>query len=169
MFSNPNRRLCLLGAAAFLVSGQSHALDAPKGKVVLSISGNIGQKSPGDPTDFDMEMLAALPQHSFTTMTPWFPEKKKFTGPLLRDVLAAVGAKGETIKAISLNNYKVAVPVADTHQFPVILAYLMDDKPMAIRDKGPLFIVYPYDTDTALHATLYYKRSAWQIRSIEVQ
>jgi hypothetical protein len=169
MFLNPNRRLCLLGTAAFLLSGQSHALDTPKGKVVLSLSGNIGQKNPGDPTDFDMEMLTALPQHSFTTLTPWYPEKKKFTGPLLRDVLAAVGAKGETIKAISLNNYKVEVPVADTQQFPVILARLMDDKPMAIRDKGPLFIVYPYDTDTALHTTLYYKRSAWQVRSIEVQ
>ena len=165
----PNRRRCLLGAAALFLTGPTHALDAPKGKVVLSLSGNIGLKTAADPVDFDMAMLAALPQHSFITMTPWYPEKKKFTGPLLRDVLAAVGSKGKTIKAVSLNHYKVEIPVSDTQQFPMILARLMDDKPMRIRDKEPLFIVYPYDADIAFQSTLYYNRSAWQVRSIEVQ
>ena len=36
-----------------------------------------------------MAMLAGLPQHSFTTHTPWHNGPRKFTGPLLRDVLAA--------------------------------------------------------------------------------
>lgn len=169
MFSNPNRRLCLLSVATFFLAKPAHALDGPKGKVVLSVSGNIKLKTAGDLAKFDMDMLAALPQHSFLTMTPWYPEKKKFTGPLLRDVLAAVGAQGKTFKAVSLNDYKVEIPVADIQQFPVILARLMDDKPMATRDKGPLFIVYPYDSNIVLQANLYYNRSAWQIRAIEVQ
>lgn len=169
MFSNLSRRRCLLGAAALLVAGASHALDAPKGKVVLSISGNIQFKNAGDHADFDMDMLAALPQHSFATSNPWYKEVKKFTGPLLRDVLAAAGAQGTTLKAVALNNFKVEIPVTDTRQFSVVLARLMDDKPMPIRDKGPLFIIYPFDTDTELHSARYYSRSAWQLRTLEVQ
>lgn len=169
MFSALSRRLCLLGMAACLLTTPALALDAPKGKVFLSISGSIQLKNVDDRADFDMAMLAALPQHSFTTRTPWYKEAKKFTGPLLRDVLAAAGAQGKTLKAVALNNFKVEVPVGDAQQFPVIVARLMDDKPMAIRDKGPLFIIYPFDSDIALQSALYYSRSAWQLRTIEVK
>ena len=170
MPSSLTRRISLFMAAALLLTGSAHALEIPASKVVLSISGNITRMNTGQQrADFDMAMLAALPQHSFTTMTPWYPEPKKFTGPLLRDVLTAVGAQGQTIKAVALNNFKVEVPIKDTQQFPVILALLMDDKPMSIRNKGPLFIIYPFDTSIELQSTLYYGRSAWQLRSIEVQ
>lgn len=169
MFSTLNRRRCLLAAAALLLAGTSHALDAPKGKVILSIIGNIQFKNAGDRADFDMNMLAALPQHSFTTSNPWYKESKKFTGPLLRDVLAAAGAQGSTLKAVALNDFKVEIPLADTRQFPMVLARLMDDQPMLIRDKGPLFIVYPFDTHTELHSARYYSRSAWQLRTLEIK
>ena len=169
MFSNLSRRQCLLGATALLLTGTSHALDAPKGKVILSVIGNIKFKNADDRADFDMDMLAALPQHSFTTLTPWDKESKNFTGPRLRDVLAAVGAQGSILKAEALNNFKVEIPVSDTQQFSMVLARLMDDKPMPIREKGPLFITYPFDTNTELHSARYYSRSAWQLRTIEVQ
>jgi hypothetical protein len=158
-----------LGAAALLLTGPAHALDTPANKVVLSISGSINLKNAGSQANFDMAMLAALPQHSFTTKTPWYPEPKKFTGPLLRDVLAAVGAQGKTLKAVALNNFKIDIPAEDAEQFGVIVARLMDDKPMLIRDKGPLFIIYPFETNLELQSTRYYSRSAWQLRSIEVR
>ncbi len=40
---------------------------------------------------------------------------------------------------------------------------------MAVRDKGPLFVIYPYDSNTELQSELYFGRSAWQLRTIEVQ
>ena len=169
MFSPLNRRQCLLGGTALLLTGTAHALGTPKGKVILSITGSIQFKNAGDRADFDMDMLAALPQHSFTTSNPWFKEAKKFTGPLLRDVLAAAGAQGSSLKAVALNDFKVDIPVSDTRQFPMVLARLMDDKPMPIREKGPLFIIYPFDTHTELHSARYYSRSAWQLRTLEVQ
>lgn len=169
MFSTMRRRLFLLGSGSLLLTGPAHALNAPKGKVILSITGNVRFKNAGDQADFDMDMLAALPQTSFTTSNPWYKETKKFTGPLLRDVLAAAGARGTTLKAVALNNFKVEIPVADTQQFPVVLARLLDDKPMPIREKGPLFIIYPFDTNTELHSARYYSRSAWQLRTLEIQ
>jgi len=163
-----NRRRCLLSTAALMLAGPSHALEAPKGKVILSISGAITRKNAGDRADFDMAMLAALPQHSFITRTPWYPEARKFTGPLLRDVLAAAGAQGQMLKAVALNRFKVEIPVSDTRQFPVVLARLLDDQPMPVRDKGPLFIIYPFESDPQLQSVVYRNRSAWQLRFLEV-
>lgn len=40
---------------------------------------------------------------------------------------------------------------------------------MAIRDKGPLFIMYPFDTTETLQSPLYYSRAAWQLKAIEIQ
>ncbi|MEX8493516.1 hypothetical protein, partial [Sphaerotilus sp.] len=144
------------------------ALDRPKGKVVLTIGGKIGMRNAGTVAEFDMDMLAALPQHSFSTKTPWYPEARKFTGPLLRDVLAAVDAQGKNLRAIALNDYKVDLPIGDALKFNLVLARLMDDKPMPVREKGPLFIIYPFDSDEALRAERYYSRSAWQVKTIDV-
>ena len=165
----PRRRIFLSALLTFMLAGPAHALQAPQGKVLLSISGQITQTNAAGRADFDMAMLAALPQHTFTTSTPWFTGPKKFTGPLLRDVLAAVGGQGKPLKAAALNNFKIDIPADDAVQFPMIVARLMDGKPMSIRDKGPLFIVYPYDTDIELRSTRYYNRSAWQLRAIEVK
>ena len=46
-----------------------------------------------------MKMLESLPQTSFTTATPWWAQPRKFTGPLLRDVLAASGGYPFKLKA----------------------------------------------------------------------
>lgn len=155
-------------AALVLVAPGVQALERPKGRVVLTVSGRIGIRNADKTAEFDMAMLAALPQHTFSTKTPWYPEAHKFTGPLLRDVLAAAGAQGKNLRAIALNDYKVDLPVADALKFNLVLARLMDDKSMPVRDKGPLFIIYPFDADEALRNERYYSRSAWQLKAIDV-
>ncbi len=119
--------------------------------------------------DFDMQALAAMPQHTLTTQTPWYKGPKKFTGPLLRDVLVAAGAQGDTLTAIALNDDKVEAPMEDVRRFDVLLARLLDDQPMSTRDKGLLFIVYPFDRHVELRSERYYSRSAWQLRRIQVK
>jgi hypothetical protein len=39
---------------------------------------------------------------------------------------------------------------------------------MAVRDKGPLFVIYPFDARPELRGAVYYSRSAWQLRTIDV-
>jgi hypothetical protein len=153
-----------LGAAAL----PAFALDRPKGKVVLTIGGKIGIRNADATAEFDMDMLAALPQHSFSTRTPWYSEARKFTGPLLRDVLAAVDPQGKNLRAIALNDYKVALPLSDALMCNLVLARLLDDKPMSVRDKGPLFIIYPFDLDETLRVERYYSRSVWQLKRLDV-
>jgi hypothetical protein len=153
--------VCLLPTAAW-------ALDAPKGKVVLTVSGKVGAANRGDKAVFDMAMLEALPQKTFTTMTPWEKAPVKFTGPLLRDVLAAVKARGNTLKAVALNDYKIAIPLDDTAKFDMVLAHRMNDQPIPVRTKGPLFVVYPFDSNPALQNSVYYERSIWQLGGLEI-
>nr|WP_315183665.1 molybdopterin-dependent oxidoreductase [uncultured Albidiferax sp.] len=152
-----------------LWSAAALALDKPAGKVVLTISGTVGQANSGTSAVFDMAMLEKLPQKTFTTQTPWYPKPVTFTGPLLRDVLAAAGAKGSKIVAVALNDYKTEIPFDDATKFDPIVAHLLDSKPMSIREKGPLFIVYPFDTSADLRTEMYYNRSAWQLSSLRVQ
>jgi hypothetical protein len=165
------RRGLLATAAALMAGRAAHAVDAlpaPSGPVVLSISGRVGRPNTEGSADLDMAMVAALAQHSFHARTPWYAQRRKFTGPLLRDVLHMARAEGSTLRLHALNDYRVDMPMDDTRRFEVIVARLLDDQPMAVRDKGPLFVVYPFDDVPALRSAIYYGRSAWQLRRIEV-
>jgi hypothetical protein len=162
------RHFLSAAAACALTPPSAHALDRPKSRVVLTLTGRLGIRNADKVAEFDMDMLAALPQHSFSTKTPWYPQARKFTGPLLRDVLAAVDAQGKKLRAIALNDYKVELPAGDAAQFDLVLARLMDDKPMPVRDKGPLFLIYPFDSDEVLRNERYYSRAAWQLKTIDI-
>lgn len=155
--------------AALSVGGAALALDAPKERPILAVSGKIAVKNAGDSARFDMKMIEALPQHSFTTSTPWYDKPVKFTGPLLADVLAAVKASGATVSAVAINDYKISIPVADATKYKVILARQIDDKPIPVREKGPLFVVYPFDSSAELRTSTYYERSIWQLKALDVQ
>jgi hypothetical protein len=164
------RRVFVRGAAALWlgVALPGHALVPPSGPVVLTVRGRVRLTNDGALAQFDMAMLAAMPQHSFGTRTPWYPEPRRFTGPLLRDVLAAAGAQGSMLRLLALNDYRVEMPFDDVLRHDVLLARLLDDKPMAVRDKGPLFVIYPFDSRQELRSPTYYSRSAWQLRTIDV-
>jgi hypothetical protein len=169
MLSSASRRLVLLAAVASGTWRSAAALEPPTGPVVLTLTGRVASPNDGVVAQFDMAQIERLPQLSFTTQTPWYARPRKFTGPLLRDVLRAAGARGTQLRALALNDYRVDIPFDDAQRFDVIVARLIDDKPMAVRDKGPLFIVYPFDALPDLRTATYYGRSAWQLRTIEIR
>ena len=145
------------------------ALDAPHGPVVLKVSGLIEAHNQGKVAVLDMKALQALPQKSFTTQTPWDQKPVTFSGPLLRDVLQLVKAKGQHIRAVALNNYRVKLPLSDALEQDVVVAVQMDGQAIPVRTKGPLFIVYPFDAKKELQHKTYYERSIWQLKAIEVE
>jgi hypothetical protein len=154
----------LLGVAPFAL-----ALDAPQGKVILTVTGPIANANAGDKAVFDMAMLMALPQKTVVTKTPWYPNAVSFKGPLLRDVLAAVGAgKAKVLEARAINDYKVSIPIEDAANTDVILALTLDGKPMSVREKGPIFVIYPLNDLSASKMEQYVQRSIWQLASIKI-
>ena len=168
MFSMKWMSVCL-SALMLLIALPASALDAPKGKVILTISGKVADKNSASAATFDLAMIEKLPQQTFTTMTPWDKQPIKFTGPLLRDVLAAAKASGTTIKAAALNDYQTSIPMDDAQKFDVILAHKMNGEEIPVKTKGPLFIVYRFYTKAELRSTVYYVRSAWQLKSMTIE
>jgi hypothetical protein len=158
-----------LGLCGLLCTAGAWALDAPKGKVVLTVTGKVGAPNKEATAVFDMAMLQKLPQRTFSTQTPWDPKPTTFTGPLLRDVLAAAKATGTTLEATALNDYKITLPADDAVQFDVVLAHKMNGETIPVRTKGPLFIIYPFDSQPELKAVKYYERSIWQLKTLSVQ
>ena len=165
---NRSRRQLLLAAPLLALARGAWALDGPAGAVVLTLRGALQQPNRDGRADFDLAMLQRLPQRSITTHTPWYGASHSFSGPLLRDVLAAAGAKGSTAKLVALNDYRVEVPLDDVQRYDVVLAHLLDGKPMSVREKGPLFVMYPFDSQPQLRNAVYFSRCIWQLRSIEL-
>lgn len=143
-------------------------LASPSGSVVLEVTGKIANTNNGDKADFDMSMLGQLAGGTTVTSSPWYDGAKTFAGPLGWALLKAVGANGTTLKVTALNDYVTEIPVSDFHDYAVVLATTVDGEPMSVRDKGPIFIIYPFDSQPALNNETYYGRSAWQVKSIEV-
>ncbi|MEO7243687.1 MAG: molybdopterin-dependent oxidoreductase [Rubrivivax sp.] len=146
----------------------ARAAAPPEGPVVLVIRGRVRRPNDGAVVSFDMGALGRLPQLSFSTRTPWYSGPRQFTGPLMRDVLESAGAQGSVLRVSALNDYRVDVPFDDAQQHELILARLLDGQAMPVRDKGPLFMVYPFDDHSELRSAVYYSRSVWQVKSIEV-
>jgi hypothetical protein len=123
------------------------------------------------PKTFDMAALERMKQRTIRTATPWYDQPREFTGPLLRDVLSAAGvpatAKGMA-RFTALNDYRVEIPLEDAREHDVIVARLLDGAPMTVRQKGPLFVMYPFDEKPALRTTVYFSRCIWQLKSIEL-
>ena len=167
---NLRSKVGVLGVILAMLSGSAvWALDAPQGPVVLKVSGLIEAHNQGKVAVLDMKALQALPQKSFTTKTPWSQNPVTFSGPLLRDVLQLVKAKGQNIRAVALNDYRVKLPLSDALEQDVVVAVQMDGQAIPVRTKGPLFIVYPFDAKKELQHKTYYERSIWQLKAIEVE
>lgn len=158
----------VLFATLALTTLQAHALDAPKGETILTVTGAVSETNTPEGAAFDLEMLQALPGREAAMKTPWIPGTPTFSGPLLREILKAAGAKGKTLVITALNDYSAEVPMEDAETLDTILAMKLDGKLMSVRDKGPLMLIYPFDTDKDLYNETYFNRSVWQIKDIEV-
>lgn len=144
-------------------------LAAPSGEVLLTVSGALEvTNSPDHTAKLDRAMLHAMPQRTIKTSTIWTQGEQSFSGADLHELLAALGIVQGTIRVVALNNYAVEIPVAEIQAGGAILADLRNDLPMSVRDKGPLWIIYPYDQSEDFRTEVVYSRSVWQVDRIEV-
>lgn len=151
------------------VGGASDALPVPAGEVVLVVTGDIAVTNAEGAARFDMEMLRALGAESFTTSTIWTEGPQRFTGVSLHRLLARLGVAEGTIDATAINDYSVEIPVSDAVEGGPIIAFARNDSPMSVRDKGPLWVVYPYDSVEGYRTEAVYARSIWQLDRLHLR
>jgi hypothetical protein len=127
-------------------------LAAPNGDVILT---------------FDLEMLEALAATTIETSTIWTDGVHSFQGVSLAVLSERLGISGTNLRALAVNDYAVEIPLSDAVENGPIIAYKMDGKTMSVRDKGPLWIIYPYDSSADYRTEVVYSRSIWQLDRIE--
>lgn len=118
---------------------------------------------------YTMDDLRALQLASFETETIWTEGVQSFTGVTLASFVQDLGLKGGEIEAIAINEYSVKIPVSDAVNGGPIIAFERNNAPMSIRNKGPLWVVYPYDSDPAFQTEAVYSRSIWQLEKLIIK
>ncbi len=135
---------------------------------ILTISGDAVATPDNPVMSFDLEHFSSLPSETFSTSTIWTKGTQTFTGVPLYVLAEMLVVDSGTFKAFAVNDYAVEIPVSDAVEGGPIVAYLHNGKEMSLRDKGPLWIVYPFDAGSRYKSETYYARSIWQLNRIEV-
>lgn len=152
-FSVRTLAFCLI---ALFVAPAAHA-DQP----ILTVTGDIGKSNRGafDPfadalfgkfeLTFDKayvltyDDLKALPQTTLSVRYANWPAEVDASGPLLKDVLALIEARGDTVIVRAVDGYAPEFSRQDVDNGQFVLALDADGKPLAIGGRGPVWLVYP--------------------------
>lgn len=144
-------------------------LSKPDNTVLLTVSGKITHTNIDGKAQFDRRMLEQLPQTKIVTHTPWTEGKHVYEGVLLNTLLEKIGASGQKLIATALNDYQTEINLTFIKNYPVLLAMKTDGVPMRVRDKGPIWIIYPLIDYSELDAIEHYEKMIWQLNRLEVQ
>ena len=133
-------------------------------KVILTIkSVDLGT------VEYSLDDLNKLPVTQFETATLWTDGTQTFQGVSLSTLLEEIGVAEGTVLATAVNDYAVEIPITEISDGAPIIAYKLNNRPMSLREKGPLWVVYPYDNDVKYQTETIYSRSIWQLDRIEIK
>jgi hypothetical protein len=161
-----------VAALICVASASPRAEPLPKplgGEIVLTVDGAIANGNGDGSAFFDLALLKSLPARELTMETPWTKGEHTFTGVPLEVLMAAVGAQGKTVTAYALNDYSVDIPIEDGAEREALVVYLFDGQVMLPSDRGPLWILYPFNTRPETRTETYYQRSVWNLYSMTVR
>lgn len=144
-------------------------LDAPTGEVILTISGEVEQTNSEVGAVLDRAMLEAMERTTIVTTTIWTSGAQTFEGVELATLVETLGIQGSVLFATAINDYTVEVPISDAIEGGPIVAYAANGSEMSVRDKGPLWLIYPFDSNSEYRSEVIYSRSIWQLNRIEAK
>lgn len=136
--------------------GVSHAIERP----LVTVKLQSGEQVRITRTQFN-----TLPIHEINSAESG--RDGVFKGPLLRDFLAMAGVKSSRIEILAYDNYFVQIERTYWHDYDTIMATERNGATMKIRDKGPLWLVFPWDKHPELRNERFYNLSIWQIKEIK--
>jgi hypothetical protein len=155
-------------AVCWGLSARAEPLPQPQAGVILSVVGAIAETTGEGKAEFDLAGFESLGTETIETTTIWTDGVVSFRGVPLKTFLDRLGAKGSILRVWALNDYTVDVPFADAVENGPILAFEANGKPLSVRDKGPIWLIYPFDSDAQYQTEVIYARSIWQIERMEV-
>ncbi len=138
------------------------ALVTPVWAEPLLITGPEGEFS------FSQEDILALSDQEVVTETPWTDGTLRFRGAPLATVLAEAGIEQGWVNARGLNNYAVNLPIEQVFAAKAFLAVHLNGELMRIKDKGPFWIIFPWDEHPDLLTRDIRAWSVWQLQALSV-
>jgi hypothetical protein len=141
----------------------------PTGKTLLTVTGKIRETNAADRMEFDRALLEQLGLSKLTTSTPWTEGERAFVGVPFARLLDAIGATGSTVRATAANDYVVDIPISNLREANAFLAMNMDGKQLRLRDKGPLWIIYPWSQRPELNRIELHSYAVWQLQSLHIE
>ena len=160
----------LIGGAWSLSAATAADLAAPSGPVMFVVSGAIANTNGGGQARFDQAMLERIGLATLVTTTPWTEGRIAFEGVRARDLMAAVGATaGREVTAVALNDYKVTIPGADLQRADVLLAFRQDGRTLPVRDRGPIWIIYPIESGSSIQSMEARAKMVWQLKELQIR
>ncbi len=156
----------LLGC--FAPEVQAQTLPPLTGPVLLTVTGLDPADYPDGKMAFDLAMLQTLGTREITTSSIWTDGTHVYTGVMVKSLATYLKSGAHTLRFRALNDYAVDIPAAETSDLAPMLAYQADHTVMSVRDKGPLWVIYPFDAGAEFRTDTAFSRSIWQVSEIEV-
>ncbi|MDX1737251.1 MAG: molybdopterin-dependent oxidoreductase, partial [Alphaproteobacteria bacterium] len=140
--------LVSLFVGTFSIVGVSNSqTEMPNTEILL----RVFSESPDGRVELTLteQTFSSFAQKEIKTTTPWTDGENSFKGVLIRDILIALGLPQKQygnvkIHAYASNDYTVEIPYEDAFKYDVIIARSMNNTPLSLRTKGPLWIIYPW-------------------------
>ena len=138
---------------------------APRGEVVLTVTGAIGAGNNGRRLELDLASLERMRRVRLVAAEPFLKRRILFEGVLLADVLEVAGVLGSAsrVSLTARDGYKVDVPLADVRSSRMVLATRADGRPMPVDKAGPIRIVFPDGSSLGRNPGLW----IWRVASME--
>ncbi|WP_235285128.1 molybdopterin-dependent oxidoreductase [Thalassospira sp. HJ] len=121
----------------------------------------------GETVRVSMKELMDLQATEINTSTQWTDGVQKFRGVAFDLLLDTYGLEADTVRVSALNDYNVMVPADVLRNDGAILAYQLNDAEMSVREKGPFWVIFPYDADDRFNTDTYWAYSVWQVKSVD--
>jgi hypothetical protein len=114
--------------------------------------------------------LSALKQQKILTSSPWTTGVNTFTGPSLKEVVELWGTLENVaeIHLMSFDNYQIDIPKDLVDDTQPIVASRFNGQAYSLRQKGPLWIMFPFDESDDMQTGLYQSRAVWHLTTIEI-
>ncbi len=153
-----------LAVSAFLAvplwAGQAADLGTPTGQVLLVV--NLAD---GTSIELDRAMVERAGWETIRTLTPFTEGEQEFSGISMARLIEVTGAEGSIMDAVALNDYRVEIPVEHAERHDVFFALDRNGEPMRVRDKGPIWVIYPGE-EVAAAPERFDRFMIWQLREV---
>ena len=145
-------------------------IPAPEGRVILEVIGALAKPNKNGKLLFDRATLEKIGVIRYPNKNKWYSEEVVFEGVSMKALLDAVGVPDGSVKVRmrALDDFQSDAPLEDFKKWPVMLALKMNGEYMSIKNKGPIWVVYPTHIDPEVGMPAFQAKWVWQLHELVI-